>query len=63
MLDKRSGAMVDAKIVTQTIPDYKSGDDIFASEVSDDSVERVADVERLGAVTLAFCSGLDTCPS
>jgi hypothetical protein len=29
----------------------------------DDALERVADVERLGAVTLAFCSGLDTCPS
>ena len=43
--------------------DYSGDDDILAYEVSDDALERVADVERLGAVTLAFCSGLDTCPS
>ena len=34
----------------------------FAYEVSDEWLERVADVERLGAQTIAFCSGLDTCP-
>jgi hypothetical protein len=55
--------MVDVKIVTQSAPDCRGDDDIFACEVSDDVLERVADVERLGAVTLAFCSGLDTCPS
>jgi hypothetical protein len=54
--------MMDTKIVNQSSPD-KSDEDIFSYEVSDDSVERVADAERLGAVTLAFCSGLDTCPS
>ena len=57
---KRSGAIVDAKIVTQRNPDDKPMT-IFAYAVSDDSVECVADVERLGAVT--FCSGLDTYPS
>jgi hypothetical protein len=46
----------------QISPD-SSDEDVFKYEVSDDSLERVADVERLGAVTLAFCSGLDTCPS
>lgn len=55
--------MVDVKIVAHSASDYKGDGDIFAYEVSDDSLERVADVERLGAVTLAFCSGLDTCPS
>jgi hypothetical protein len=55
---KRSGAIVDAKIVTQRNPDDKPMDAIFAYAVSDDSVERVADVKRPGAIT--FCSGLDT---
>jgi hypothetical protein len=55
--------MVDVKIVTQSASDCKGDDDIFACKLSDDALERVADVERLGAVTLAFCSGLDTCPS
>jgi hypothetical protein len=60
---KRSSAMVDVKMVTQSASDYRGDDDILAYEFSDDALERVADVERLGAVTLAFCSGLDTCPS
>jgi hypothetical protein len=55
--------MVKVKMVTQKASDNRGDDDIFAYEVSDDALERVADVERLGAVTLAFCSGLDTCPS
>jgi hypothetical protein len=55
--------MMDVKIVTQSTSDCKGDDDIFACEVSDDALERVADVERLGAVTLAFCSGVDSCPS
>ena len=55
--------MMDVKMVSQSASDYRGDDDIFAYEFSDDALERVADVERLGAVTLAFCSGLDTCPS
>jgi hypothetical protein len=46
----------------QISPD-STNEDVFKYEVSDDSLERVADVERLGAVTLVFCGGLDTCPS
>jgi hypothetical protein len=38
-------------------------DAILAYEVADEALERAADVERLGAATLAFCSGLDTCPA
>jgi hypothetical protein len=55
--------MVDTETVIQTVADHKGDDDIVVHQVSDDSMERAADVERLGAVTLAFCSGLDTCPS
>jgi hypothetical protein len=43
--------------------DPDNEEEIFTDDVSDDLVERVADVERLDAITLAFCSGLDTCPS
>jgi hypothetical protein len=32
-------------------------------EVSDESLERAANVERLGAQTISFCSGLNTCPA
>ena len=54
--------MKDIMITSQACAD-KDDEDVFWYEVSDDLVERIADVERLGAVTLAFCSGLDTCPS
>jgi hypothetical protein len=46
--------MVDTKTVIQTVADHKGDDDIFAYQASDDSMERAADVERLGAVTLDF---------
>jgi len=38
---------------------------ILSNEVPDEVVEAVAGStrERAGALTLAFCSGLDTCPS
>jgi hypothetical protein len=36
---------------------------VFAYDLSDDSLEQAADPERLCAVTLAFCSGLQTCPA
>ena len=38
-------------------------DAILAYEVADEALERAAEVEKLGAATLAFCSGLDTCPA
>ena len=34
--------MVDVKIVAQSAHDYKGDNDIFAYEVSDDSLERVS---------------------
>jgi hypothetical protein len=37
-------------------------EEVFACNVSDDSLELAVDPEGLGAVTLAFCSGLQTCP-
>src|SRR5262249_16919627 len=38
---------------------------IFSFEVSDEALEAAAGSvkEKAGAFTLAFCSGLDTCPS
>ena len=53
--------MFGATIYDEIDPDNE--EEMFTYDVSDDLVERVADVERLRAVTLAFCSGLDTCPS
>jgi hypothetical protein len=40
-------------------------EDIFSFEVSDEALEAAAGSvkEKAGAFTLAFCSGLDTCPS
>ena len=40
-------------------------EEIFSIEVSDETLEAAAGSvkERAGAFTLAFCSGLDTCPS
>jgi hypothetical protein len=55
--------MVDAKTVTQRIPDYKNDNDIPVHEISDKSLERVADVERLVAVTLALRSQRRYVPS
>jgi hypothetical protein len=39
--------------------------EIFSFEVSDEALEAAAGSvkEKAGAFTLAFCSGLDTCPS
>ena len=38
---------------------------ILIYDVSDEAIENAAGSvrEKAGAVTLAFCSGLDTCPS
>ncbi|HEX4042590.1 MAG TPA: hypothetical protein VHY10_12880 [Xanthobacteraceae bacterium] len=39
-------------------------DDILAFDVSDEALEAAAGTvkEKAGAMTVAFCSGLDTCP-
>lgn len=40
-------------------------EEILSLEVSDEALEAAAGSvrEKAGAFTLAFCSGLDTCPS
>jgi len=40
-------------------------EDILTFEVSDEALEAAAGMmkEKAGAFTLAFCSGLDTCPA
>ena len=40
-------------------------EEILSCEVSDEALEAAAGSvkEKAGAFTLAFCSGLDTCPS
>jgi hypothetical protein len=40
-------------------------EDVLSFEVSDEALEAAAGSvkEKAGAFTLAFCSGLDTCPS
>ena len=40
-------------------------EEILSFEVSDEALEAAAGsvTEKAGAFTLAFCSGLDTCPS
>jgi hypothetical protein len=39
-------------------------EEILSFEVSDEALEAAAgSMEKAGAFTLAFCSGLDTCPS
>ncbi len=38
---------------------------IFSYEVSDEALEAAAGTvkDKAGSITLAFCSGLDTCPA
>jgi hypothetical protein len=40
-------------------------EDVLICEISDEALEAAAGTvtEKAGAFTLAFCSGLDTCPS
>jgi hypothetical protein len=45
--------MVDVKIVAQSAHDYKGDNDIFAYEVSDDSLERVSNDRHRSPVLLA----------
>jgi len=39
--------------------------EILAYDVSDEALEMVAGLgkEKVGSATLAFCTGLDTCPA
>jgi hypothetical protein len=42
----------------------KSEEEIFAFEVSDEALEQAAGTnDKVANVTIAFCSGLDTCPA
>ena len=38
-------------------------EEILSFQVSDEALEAAAGSENAGAFTLAFCSGLDTCPA
>ena len=56
LANKRKKAMTD---------NIQRDEEIFSFEVSDEALEAAAGSvkEKAGAFTLAFCSGLDTCPS
>jgi hypothetical protein len=56
LASKRNKAMTDK---------YIEREEIISFEVSDEALEMAAGSvkEKAGAFTLAFCSGLDTCPS
>lgn len=42
----------------------QDGEEMLALEVTDDALERAACIVNEGGVaTIAFCSGLDTCPA
>jgi hypothetical protein len=57
LASKRNKAMTDKYIERE--------EEILSFEVSDEALEMAAGPvkEKAGAFTLAFCSGLDTCPS
>jgi hypothetical protein len=57
LASKRKKAMTDKYIERE--------EEILSFEVSDEALEMAAGSvkEKAGAFTLAFCSGLDTCPS
>jgi hypothetical protein len=57
LANKRNKAMTDKYI--------ERDEEILSFEVSDEALEMAAGSvkEKAGAFTLAFCSGLDTCPS
>jgi len=50
-------------ITSDLVGPGNNDEEVFAYDLSDDSLERAADPEKLCAVTLAFCSGLQTCPA
>jgi hypothetical protein len=57
LANKRNNAMTDKYI--------ERDEEILSFKVSDEALEMAAGSvkEKAGAFTLAFCSGLDTCPS
>ena len=57
LANKRNNAMTDKYI--------ERDEEILRFKVSDEGLEMAAGSakEKAGAFTLAFCSGLDTCPS
>jgi hypothetical protein len=57
--NKRRNAMKDGRMNGQT------EEEMVTYEVSDEALEAAAGVikDKAGAFTLAFCSGLDTCPA
>jgi hypothetical protein len=57
LANKRNKAMIDKYI--------ERDEEILSFKVSDEALEMAAGSvkEKAGAFTLAFCSGLDTCPS
>jgi hypothetical protein len=49
-------------LISELIGPGTDDEQVLALEVSDESLEQVANPERVGAVTLSFCSGLQVCP-
>jgi hypothetical protein len=51
-------------VMTLTTID-QTEEEILAYDVSDEALETAASTgkDKAGAITLAFCSGLDTCPA
>jgi hypothetical protein len=49
----------------RTIGHEQNEADLFSYDVSDEALEAAASAgkEKAGSITLAFCSGLDTCPA
>lgn len=50
-------------VTSDLVGSSSKDEEVFAYNLSDDSLERAADPEKHCAVTLAFCSGLQTCPA
>jgi hypothetical protein len=47
-----------------TVKFDETDDEILGYDVADEALEAAAcGNEKAGAITLAFCSGLDTCPA
>jgi hypothetical protein len=51
--------------MNESIMDFDVEDDVLNYEVADEAVEAAAGIleGQAKSVTVAFCSGLDTCPS
>lgn len=48
-----------------TAAEILNDDDVFVYDIADEALELAATTPKLvpGSQTLAFCSGLDTCPA